>query len=380
MRFVRIYQTYFYFCNETKKCFKLEQILEPYHLFQDPIRYYFAMLEDISNAKKSIYIETYRIGNDSIGVKFKDALTRKCKQGLDIKILIDSWGAGSVNYTFFSELIKSGGKVRFFEKIKFNFDFFTRGHKRNHRKLLIIDNDISYIGSSNLTEYNLNWRELMLRMRGDIAFTFRKLMNQDYRIYNKYVFDKKKYSRVIKHNDFEIIREIPSITIQETKKKYEKLIKNARSKVVIETPYFLPGFMLRKALMDAAKRGVDVKIIIPRHSDVNLVDVLRNNYLGILHKSGIQILYFLPHNLHAKLLMIDDEIFSIGSLNFDYRSFRYMYEISLIGVDKSIIKQLETHIAGTIAESIPFDYEYWKRRPQISRFFEWLLLPIRHLL
>lgn len=338
------------------------------------------MLEDISNAKKSIYIETYRIGNDSIGVKFKDALTRKCKQGLDVKILIDSWGAGSVNHTFFSELIKSGGKVRFFEKIKFNFDFFTRGHKRNHRKLLIIDNDISYIGSSNLTEYNLNWRELMLRMRGDIAFTFRKLMNQDYRIYNKYVFDKKKYSRVMKHNDFEIIREIPSITIQETKKKYEKLIKNARSKVIIETPYFLPGFMLRKALMDAAKRGVDVKIIIPRHSDVNLVDVLRNNYLGILHKSGIQILYFLPHNLHAKLLMIDDEIFSIGSLNFDYRSFRYMYEISLIGVDKSIIKQLETHIAGTIAESIPFDYEYWKRRPQISRFFEWLLLPIRHLL
>ncbi|MCD4773953.1 MAG: phosphatidylserine/phosphatidylglycerophosphate/cardiolipin synthase family protein [Bacteroidales bacterium] len=358
----------------------MEQIREPYHLFHDPIRYYFSMLEDIRNAKKSIYIETYRMGNDSIGVKFKDILTKKCKEGLDIKILIDSWGAGSVNHTFFSELIKNGGKIRFFEKIKFNFDFFTKGHKRNHRKLLIIDNDISYIGSSNLTEYNLNWRELMLRMKCDIASTFIKIINQDYRMYKKYVFDKKRYSQVLKHDGFKIVRDVPSITIQRTKKEYLELIKNAKSKVVIETPYFLPGFMLRKALMDAAKRGIDVKIIIPRHSDVNLIDVLRNNYLGILHKSGINILYYLPHNLHAKLLMIDDEIFSIGSINFDYRSFRYMYEISLIGDNKEIVEQLKKHVTETIAESEKFDYEFWKRRPLISRFFEWLLLPIRHLL
>ena len=162
----------------------MEQIREPYHLFHDPIRYYFSMLEDIRNAKKSIYIETYRMGNDSIGVKFKDILTKKCKEGLDIKILIDSWGAGSVNHTFFSELIKNGGKIRFFEKIKFNFDFFTKGHKRNHRKLLIIDNDISYIGSSNLTEYHLDWCEVMLKMICDIASTFIKIMMQDCRKYH----------------------------------------------------------------------------------------------------------------------------------------------------------------------------------------------------
>ena len=367
-------------CNETNNLIILEKILEPYHLFHDPIRYYFSMLEDIRNAKKSIYIETYRIGNDSIGVKFKDLLTKKCKEGLDIKILIDSWGAGSVNHSFFSELIKEGGKVRFFEKIKLNLDFFIRGHKRNHRKMIVVNNEILYIGSSNITEYNMNWRELVLRMKGDIAFTFKKIINQDYRIYKKYVFDKRRYSRPIKYDNFKIIREVPSITIQRTKKEYEELIKKAKKQVIIETPYFLPGFLLRKALMDAAKRGVDVKIIIPKHSDVNLVDVLRNNYLGILHKSGIKILYYLPHNLHAKLLMIDEEIFSIGSLNFDYRSFRYMYEISLIGEEKEIIKQLKIHVAGTIKESKEFDYEHWKRRPMVSRFFEWLLLPIRHLL
>ena len=356
------------------------KILEPYHLFHDPIRYYFSILEDIRNAKKSIYIETYRIGNDSIGVKFKDLLSKKCKEGLDVKILIDSWGAGSVNSSFFSELIKHGGKLRFFEKIRLNFDFFTRGHRRNHRKIIVIDNEILYIGSSNLTEYNLNWRELVLRMRGDIAFVFKKIINQDYRIFNKYNFDKKRYSRIINFDKFKIVREVPSITVQRTKKEYENLIKNAKSKVVIETPYFLPGFMLRKLMMDAARRGVDVKIIIPKHSDVNLVDVLRNKYLGILHKSGIKILYYLPHNLHAKLLMIDDKIFSVGSLNFDYRSFRYMYEISLIGEEKQIAEQLKAHIAGTISDSQEFDYDHWKRRPMISRFFEWLLLPIRHLL
>jgi len=102
--------------------------------------------------------------------------------------------------------------------------------------------------------------------------------------------------------------------------------------------------------------------------------------MGQLHESGIQLLLYRSHNLHAKLLLIDDKVFSVGSSNFDYRSFRYMYEIVLLGEDKNISNQISKFISDTIENTDLFDYEQWKRRPIISRFFEWLLIPFRHLL
>ncbi len=356
------------------------EIKEPYHLFSEPLRYYDAMIEDIETATKYVYVETFRVGHDVIGERFRRALTKKAKEGLDVKILIDYWGAGSINHDYFKKLIKYGGEVRFFEKIKYNSDIFTRGHRRNHRKLLLIDDKVSYIGSSNLTGYNLNWRESMLRMKSSITPVLVKLFMQDFRIYNKYVFNKDYNSRLVVHEDFEIVRDVPSITRKRINKKFIQMIGAAKKRVTIETPYFLPGFMLRKTMIDAVKRGVDVMVVLPKHSDVTLVDVLRNKYLGPLHKAGIRFLFYEPNNLHAKLMLVDSKKFALGSTNFDYRSFRYMFEIMLIGSDHSIIAQLKDHCKKTIEEAVAFDYKRWKDRPLINKFFEWLLLPFRHLL
>ena len=357
------------------------QLQEPYHLFSEPLRYYNQMIEDIEGARKYVYIETFRVGKDVIGDRFRKALTRKAKEGVEVRLLIDYWGAGSINHEYFSKLIKNGGIVRFFEKIKYNTDIFTRGHKRNHRKLLLIDDDISWIGSSNLTGYNMNWRESVLRIKsGGMTFTFTKLFMQDFRIYNKYIFNKAYHTRLVRYKEFDIIRDAPSITVKRVNQRFIKLIKNARQRIVIETPYFLPGFLLRKALVDTAKRGVEITVILPNQSDVNLIDVLRNKYLGPLHRGGIQFLFYKPNNLHAKLMLVDDTQFAIGSSNFDYRSFRYMYEIMLFGNEQKISEQINNHIQKTISDSIPFDAEKWNSRPLINKFFEWLLLPFRHLL
>lgn len=158
------------------------------------------------------------------------------------------------------------------------------------------------------------------------------------------------------------------------------MFKNAKSEIIIESPYFLPGFFLRKAMIDAANRGVEVKVIIPRHSDVRLVNILHGRYLEMLHNHNIRFLYYTPHNLHAKIIMIDNEIFSVGSPNFDYRSFRYMHEIVLIGKKPQIAALIRSHIDETLSMCEPFDYEAWKRRPAIQKFFEWIILPMRHLL
>ncbi len=355
-------------------------IREPYHLFSEPLQYYNAMIEDIKVARNYILIETFRIGNDEMGRRFLMALQEAAKRGVSVKILIDYWGAGSTKNGFFDPLIEKGGEVRFFEKIKFKFDFFTKGHKRNHRKLLLIDDKITYIGSTNLTGYNINWRESVLRMVSEITITFKKLFLQDYKIYNQYIFSRNYYTRRIKYHNFEIIRDVPNIAFKRINRIFIEMIKDSKQDVVIETPYFLPGYLLRKALSDAARRGVEVKIIIPKKSDVTLVDILRNKYLGPLSMQGIKILFYEPNNLHAKILFVDGSRFAIGSSNFDYRSFRYMFEIILTGNDADIAEQMEEHVEQTLKNTTPFVYDSWKNRSFPDKFFEWLLIPFRHLL
>ncbi|MBN2174284.1 MAG: phosphatidylserine/phosphatidylglycerophosphate/cardiolipin synthase family protein [Bacteroidales bacterium] len=354
-------------------------ITPEYKLYDDPMRFYNAMLNDIEKAENYIFLETYRFNNDSIGIKFRDALTKKSKQGVHIKVLMDSWGT-SLPSGFFSELEQNGGEVRYFQKLKLFWDFFTKNHRRNHRKLLIIDDIISYIGSANLTDYSLNWRECMLRIRSDIAVLFKKAFLQHFEIYNKYVPEKLFTFNKLTHADSEIIRDVPSLTKQRIRKRYVELIKTSYKEVIIETPYFLPSFFVRKALSDAAKRGVVVKVIMPKHSDVGLIDVLRNRFLGTLAKNGVKLFFYIPHNLHAKLLMVDKEVFSIGSPNFDYRSFRFQHEIVIVGRDKNVVEQIDAHIAETLQYSEEFNYDRWQKRSGVQKFFEWMLLPFRHLL
>ena len=349
-------------------------------VIDDTLKFYNLMLGDIAQAKDYVFLETYKFSNDHMGVRFRDALTRKARHGVKIRILIDSWGKGPISETFFDELIRLGGEVKFFEKIRINSDLFTRGHRRDHRKILVIDDHICFIGSANITGYNLNWRELCLRMDGDLALSFKKVFLENFDAFNPYIITNKvTYTKSVRHGDFEILRDVPSMPLQRIRKRYTRMIRAAEKSVVLETPYFLPGFMLRKALMDAGKRGVEVKVIMPRHSDVRMIDILRNKYLGMLSKSNIRLLFYGPYNLHAKLLMIDGKTFSISSANFDYRSFRYQYEIALIGSDPEILCQLEDHVTETIRNSEEFDYIQWEKRALIEKIFEWILLPFRHL-
>ena len=358
----------------------MEPLRKPYHLFSNPAFYYEMLLHDIESASRYIYIETFRLGHDSIGEQFREALTKKAKQGIEVKILIDYWGTRSLDDNYFKELIDAGGEVRFFDKIKFNTDMFTRGHRRNHRKLQVIDDKITYIGSSNLTGYNINWRESILRMEDDITQLFKKIFLQDFRIYRKYVLNVVYYSKKETHNNFDVLRDVPNIAVKKINYRFVKMINEAKKRVIIETPYFLPGFLLRKAMINAVKRGVEVQVIMPRQSDVNIVDILRNKYLGPLSQAGIQFLLYKKNNLHAKLMLVDNDTFAIGSSNFDYRSFRYMFEVMLIGQEESIVEQIKSHVHQTITDSAPFDFGHWLNRSYINKLFEWLILPFRHYL
>jgi cardiolipin synthase len=351
----------------------------PPKLFSTPAEWFEALYDDIQRAKSMIYIEIYRINNDPVGRKVVQLLSEKCKQGLDVKVLVDSWGSKNDN-DLFKPITDNKGEVRYFDKIKLSFDFISKNHLRNHRKIIIFDHNILHFGSANITEYSKTWRESILRVEGSIALTFKKILLDNWRIASLEFYKKRKYLKTIKIAGFEIVRDIPSIYNQKIKKQFERDIRRAKKSIAIVTPYFLPNYKLRRQLIMAAKKGVEVVVYIPQQSDVRLVDYIRDKYLGFLSSKKIQFLLFQPDNLHAKLLLIDQEYFSIGSSNFDYRSFRYMHEIMLFGKHPRIESLISAYIEDLKRDCLPFDFDQWKNRPALHKILGWLLTPFRHLL
>lgn len=347
-------------------------------IFDDNLKLFDSMMEDMKKAKRNIFLETFRFGKDSIGEKFRLILYEKAKEGVEIKLLLDAWGTGR-DLSFFQPLIDVGVEIRLYRKIRLTQGMLSKNHCRNHRKFLIIDSEIAYMGSANITSYSLSWRELNLRTTNrTLIKVFRRSFRDSYRNYNKYDIPFVASYKTYNFDDWSFIQDYPDVYRQRVKSKYEQMIAKAEKEVIIETPYFLPGHVLRKEMMDAAKRGVDVKVVIPYHSDVRVVDIIRRHYLGKLYEAGIQFYFYFPSNLHAKSLMIDGKTFSLSSSNFDYRSFRYQYEIALIGSNEEILKQLEEHHNYTFQYSRGFDYENWKNRPSIDKLIEYILLPFRY--
>lgn len=346
-------------------------------LFDDNLLLFTTMIDDILNAKQNIYLETYRFAEDGIGKRFREALLRKCKEGLDVRILVDAYGT-NVHEHFFHELTQAGAQLRYFKKLKFFIsNIVDKNHTRNHQKLLLIDGNISYIGSSNLTTYSLSWRELNLRLEGDLCHSLVQAFNQSFQLYKLY--DSVPFERIenIYNEGFTIVQDTPSVYYQNIRSYALKMIGHAKHEIRLETPYFLPSSKFRKALILAAQRGVKVLIYTPFNSDMLTVDLLRNKYLGPMSKVGVEWRFYKPDNLHAKCLLCDNKRFMIGSSNFDYRSFRYQYEIMLCGEHKEIISLLDTHLKETDAQCVAFNYDKWKDIPRIYKFIEYLISPFK---
>ncbi len=324
------------------------------------------MLEDIALAKNYIYFETYIYDKDEIGKKFRNALIKKAEEGVEVRILVDAWGS-TADKDFFKELIKKGAEVRFFKELRYVIRIFTKNHERNHRKLLIIDDNISYIGSANITSTCLNWRELVIRIEGQISFDFADSFLQSWESFGKPV---KRRVNTILHKGFEIIQEVPSHKFKTTEKRYIQLLDSAKKEILIEVPYFTPSHGLRKAFSKAVKRKVKVILILPKISDVKIMDIVRNRYLRELYKNGLHIYYYQPKILHSKLLIIDKKFFILGSSNLDYRSSLYQYEVNLLGKDKIIINSLRDYFNKTLSDCKPFDINEWKNRSSLRKLPE----------
>ena len=348
--------------------------MKQYTILSDSEKIYEQMLLDIESAREEIFLETYIFEDDAIGRSFRDLLIKKVLDGVRVRLLIDAWGS-SIRKKFFKKFIDAGGEVRFFRELRYALRWFNANHERNHRKLLLIDKEISYIGSINITKKSLKWRELVLRIDSPLTKAFRQLFLKTWKYFN--LFTTKKMKK-ISYEGFEVIPDFPSQIDRPTEKRYGQLIRRAKKEILIETPYFIPSPFIRKALRKAVKRGVKVKIVLPHNADLRLVDVLRDRTLGKLYRMGVKMFYY-PKILHSKLLIVDNGLFLLGSSNLDYRSFIHQYEVNLLGRDKEILKDLKDYFEENLKISKPFDYSVWKKRTLKSRFVGRILHIIREL-
>lgn len=348
-------------------------------IFTDNSELYKKIIQDIEEAKSYIYLETYIFDNDSIGKKIRDALIKKAQEKIEIKVLVDALGSGA-NESFFKDLINSGGKVVFFRKFQLSFKIIHKNNHRDHRKLLVIDDKILYIGSSNITEKSINWKEINIRIQNKIGNLAKLAFLQNFAIANKPIIHKKIHLKLLKSEGLELIRDIPSPIQKKIRNKQIKLIKKAEKEICIENPYFLPDNKLRKALKKASKKGVKVTIVTPEKSDVRIVDILREKYYGNLYESGINFMFYRPNVLHSKLMIVDDIFFNIGSSNMDYRSSALQFEIDLFGENKIICKKIKKHFQENLKQCKPFDYYSWQKRSTFQKISEKILSIIRYFL
>jgi cardiolipin synthase A/B len=347
--------------------------------YETPAEFYVDLLKDITKATKSIYIETHIFGG-KIANELKKELIEKAKEGLEIKILIDHWGL-QVKKDFLKELENLGAEIRYFRVFKVTLNFISYNNRRDHRKIVVIDEKINYVGSANINDYSKKWREFIVRIKDEkLAEKLKNVFLDNMKLHDFFFHSAKKHISPIKFQTMDIIRDVPSLRFQKIRNKHLHYIRKAKKEVIIETPYFVPDLKMLLTLINAAKRGVSIKLILPKKSDVKLVDVFVQSLFGKLHKKGVKIYLYKPGFTHSKLSLFDDEVFSFGSANFDYRSFRHQYEIAIFGKDETIKKYVRKHLDKSLKNTEEFNYKEWKKRPLLKRIMEIIIEPFRHFL
>ncbi len=342
------------------------------------------MLEDIRNAETSVNAEYFIIKNDKTAKRFIAALTEKAREGVEVRLLVDSLGSRGLNNLVLREYIKAGGKVAYFFpprlarmgiKIGLNLNY------RNHRKILVVDNKIGYTGGYNIgNEYcDLapkfgHWRDSHVRIRGTGVNELNTRFILDWRFVTKEKLDLLDAGRinteVAGDMGLQIVSCGPEAPKQEIKRGFMKMITAATDSVYIQSPYFVPDASIIESCKMASQSGVKVNIMIPNKPDHIFVYWATLSNVGELLKDGCRVFIYDGGFLHAKAIFADGEVTSIGSCNFDIRSFKLNFETNAFIFDKEFTEQMVKSFEEDMKNSRELTMEDYNKRPIFVRFKE----------
>jgi cardiolipin synthase len=324
-----------------------------------------AMLGAIRAAKDSVRLEMYIFAPSPIGERFRDALVDAAQRGVTVRVLLDSWGSITLPDRFWDGLRRAAGQVRWFNPLSLG-----RYGIRDHRKLLVCDDTVAFVGGFNISsEYqgdgvSRGWHDLGLRVEGyfaqELANSFETLFGlADFQHRRFAGFRKAQSERIISRPEGQIILGGPGHGRNYFKSMLRHDVRWAHS-VRIIAAYFLPARPLRRALMLAARRGCQVQVIVGAKSDVPLLQLASRRFYQAFLRAGIELYEYQPQILHAKLIIADSVVY-VGSANLDRRSFLANYELMLRLVQGDLAAEARQIFDKAVAHSVRLEKTAWKK-------------------
>lgn len=360
-------------------------------IFSKGIDKFNSLFEDIENAQKSIHMEYYIIRNDSLGRKLMELLTKKAKEGVEVRLLYDGMGCIRLRRSFFTPLLKAGGYIAEFYP-PFVPYINLRVNYRNHRKVSVIDGKVAYTGGLNIGNEYLGlskrfgfWRDVHLRIEGSAVadLEFRFLL--DWRYASKEELPLTNYlpgrpAKMAGKTGLQIVSSGPDSQWQSVRNGYLKMIYAAREHIYIQTPYFIPDESIFNALKLASLSGVDVRVIVPGKSDHIFVYWAGLSYMGELLEAGVRFFHYNRGFIHSKMATSDSFISTVGTANVDLRSFKVNFEINAFIYSEEKAQELESIFIKDMYDSTELtmnnyiNRSIWtKIREAVSRLFSPLL-------
>ena len=365
----------------------LEMSTDNYITSNNDIQVYFAgeeffsdLKKEIANAKKFINMEYFIFQFDGIGKEIADLLIKKAKEGVEVNLIID--GVNLANYKLKSYFKNTGVHLYLFFRTYIPI-FNIRINYRDHRKVTIIDNRVAFVGGMNIGDEYLGkgkigyWRDTSVKIYGDIVSTFEKEFYFSMSIVkNKFLKDEKTSNEIsLKYEEednvyMQVISSGPNYEFPAIRDNYIKLIQEARKSVFIQTPYFVPDDLLLDTLKSAVLSGIDVKIMIPNKADHPFIYWINQYYVAELLRLGANIYRYENGFIHSKTILVDEEVVSIGTCNFDYRSFYLNFEINLNVYNKEVANSFKTQYYKDIAISKKLTFADFKKRSIFTKVKE----------
>lgn len=333
-------------------------------LFEGGDETYEAIVQAVAVARLQVHLEYYIYDPDAVGMRLRDALVERARAGVAVRVLVDAIGSKGAGAKFWRPLLEAGGEVRYFNPPRWLKPKPGKLNFRTHRKIVVIDGQHAFTGGINITAGNSAlssggkaWRDTHLEIIGAPALDLQLVFLEDW-IYagvDDRLHSNRDRTLMAAPKDIglwfppqqpadgpwvQIIDSGPDEPVPDIHRYFFTAIASARRRLWITTPYFVPDEPIITALITAAARGVDVKVIVPRVGDSKLVTAAASTFVDEVVAEGVSVFEYLPRMIHAKTMVIDEELAVVGTANLDNRSFRLNFEVVAAVYDRAVCAQL----------------------------------------
>ena len=350
------------------------------------------LLHDIGRAKEYVFFQFFKFENDPLGVEIQEALINKAQDGVPVYVIYDAFPGCIVNHSFFHEMQLYGVEVHRYNPI---FPLPSAySNNRNHRKIVVIDGKIGYMGGMNIAErylkgvHNGDWRDTHLRIEGAACQQLQQVFMDDWRKQSTTTPHDTTLHHATPHYTIhqapcpiQIVASDPEDSMPPILQAMIEMADSAKQYLYIQSPYFLPPKPLQEALCEAAKRGVDVRLMIPKRGDRSIfISYASRSYLKPLLAAGVKVYFHTFGFIHAKAWVADDKIAMVGSSNIDFRSFTQSSEVNAFVYDTIFAQQMRQIFEQDMRHCDMIPQDWWQQRSIQERLLQVIVKPFAHLL